>query len=107
MEKYTTLRIEAGRLTIFPFYIVKLTHFSKQRELRVRDLRSYARQTNTRLVIGGLCLLFVVGLGLIYVFYGSRAALLGFLCLVLGLAPLVLIWLALLTVEWVTKRADR
>jgi hypothetical protein len=34
-----------------------------------RDLRKYIRQTNVRLVVGALVLLFVVGDGLIYLFY--------------------------------------
>lgn len=64
-----------------------------------RDLRRYARQTNVRLIVGGLLLLFVVGDGLIYIFYGRSAALMGLLCLGLGLAPLFLIGLALWAVE--------
>ena len=61
----------------------------------VRDLRKYARQTNTRLLVGFLLLLFLVGDGLIYVFYGKEAALMGGVCLLAGLTPLLLIWLAL------------
>ena len=72
----------------------------------MRDLRQYARQTNKRLAIGALLLLFVVGGGLIYVFYGARAALLGFICLALGIAPLMLIWIALAVIEWISRRAD-
>jgi len=70
-----------------------------------RDLRRYARQTNTRLIVGGVLLLFVVGDGLIYLIYGPAAALLGMICLVAGLSPLLLIWLALTAVEWITRRA--
>lgn len=69
-----------------------------------RDLRRYASQTNVRLIAGGILLLFVVGIGLIDVFYGHSAALVGLLCLLLGLAPLVLIWGALLVIEWITQR---
>ncbi|HEX9029029.1 MAG TPA: hypothetical protein VF823_07635 [Anaerolineales bacterium] len=71
-----------------------------------RDLRRYARQTNVRLGIGGVALLFIVGLGLIAWIYGPRAALLGFVCLLAGLSPLVLIWLALAVLDWIVKRAD-
>jgi hypothetical protein len=70
-----------------------------------RDLRRYASQTNTRLILGGLLLLFVVGDGLIYVFYGRSAALLGLVCLAAGLSPLALIWLALWAIEWIANRA--
>jgi branched-chain amino acid transport system ATP-binding protein len=54
-----------------------------------RDLRRYASQTNFRLGVGGILLLFVVGDGLIYLIYGRGAALMGLLCLLLGLAPLL------------------
>jgi len=71
-----------------------------------KDLRRYAKQTNTRLILGGLLLLFIVGDGLIYLFMGREAALLGFLCLVVGLAPILLVWLILTGLEWVARRAD-
>ncbi len=70
------------------------------------DLRNYAKQTNTRLLIGGIALLFIVGDGLIYLFYGQQAALMGLICLLAGLSPLLIIWLLLLLVEWIVKRAD-
>lgn len=72
-----------------------------------RDLRRYARQTNTRLLAGGILILFLVGDGLIYLFYGRQAAMLGLLCLLTGLAPLLLIWLILMGFEWVVKRAHQ
>ena len=69
-----------------------------------RDLRKYAQQTNLRLIAGGLVLVFVVGVGLIYFFYGAAAALTGLLCLIIGLIPLILIWLMLWLIERFTKR---
>jgi hypothetical protein len=71
-----------------------------------RDLRKYARQTNVQLIVGGILLLVVVGLGLIYFFYGPGAALSGLLCLVVGLIPLVLIWLGFFILELITKRVQ-
>ena len=71
-----------------------------------RDLRSYAKQTNTRLLIGFIFLLFTIGDGLIYVFYGSEAAVTGLICIFAGLSPLVLIWLGLLMIDWIAKKAD-
>ncbi len=68
-----------------------------------RDLRRYAQQTTVRLIFGGILLLFVVGDGLIYVFYGREAALLGALCLVAGLSPLILIWLVLTVVDLIVR----
>ncbi len=72
-----------------------------------RDLRKYARQTNVRLIVGGLLVLFIVGDGLIYLFYGTGAALTGLLCLLGGLVPIVLIILFLFLLDWVVKRANR
>ena len=72
-----------------------------------RDLRKYAQQTNLRLILGGIFLLFVVGIGLIYVFYGRAAAFTGLLCLIIGLIPIILIWLMLWLLERLTKRANR
>jgi len=69
-----------------------------------RDLRKYSQQTNIRLIAGGLVLVFVVGVGLIYFFYGAAAALTGLLCLIIGLIPLILIWLMLWLIERFTKR---
>lgn len=71
-----------------------------------RDLRRYARQTNLRLLIGGILLLFLVGDGLIFMFYGREAALMGLICLILGLSPLVLIWLILYVFQWLVKQAN-
>ena len=70
------------------------------------DLRRYARQTNVHLMAGFILLLFVVGDGLIYWIYGRNAALLGVMCLVVGLLPLLLIWLILVGLEWWVKRGE-
>ena len=70
-----------------------------------RDLRQSARQTNIRLFVGFLLLLFIVGEGLIYAFYGIQAALLGLVCLLAGLAPLLLIMLALWGIDWIVHRS--
>ena len=72
-----------------------------------RDLRKYASQTNLRLIIGGLVLLFVVGDSLIYLFYGKGAALLGLFCLLGGMVPVLLTVLVLALLNWITRRADR
>lgn len=72
-----------------------------------RDLRRYARQTNLRLTVGALLLLFVVGDGLIYLIYGRGAALLGLLCLLAGLIPVFLTLLVLFLFDWIVKRGNR
>src|SRR5512133_906722 len=79
---------------------------TRRRNVNVRDLRKYASQTNVRLIVGGLLLLFIVGGGLIYLFYGPGAALTGVLCLLIGLVPIVLIMLFLWLLDWIVKRAN-
>jgi TM2 domain-containing membrane protein YozV len=69
-----------------------------------RDLRKYARQTNFRLVAGFLLVLFIVGDGLIYLFYGRNAALMGLVCLVAGLTPVILIIGVLWLIDWIARR---
>jgi hypothetical protein len=71
-----------------------------------RDLRKYVRQTNVRLIAGGLILLFIVGDGLIYLIYGSGAAVIGLLCLLGGMVPVVLVVLIMVLLDWIAKRAD-
>lgn len=65
-----------------------------------RDLRRYASRTNFWLIIGGFGALFVIGLPLIYWIYGPNAALLGLLCLLAGLVPIILV----LAVLWLLDR---
>lgn len=75
--------------------------------MSIRDLRKYARETNTRLIVGALLVLFIVGDGLIYLMYGPGAALTGLLCLIGGLVPIVLILLFLILLDWIVKRANQ
>ena len=72
-----------------------------------KDLRRYAKQTNSRLILGGILLLFVIGDGLVYIFYGGGAAVMGLVCLLAGLFPLLLIWLALMGLGWLSRRANQ
>ena len=71
-----------------------------------RDLRKYRRQTTIRLIIGGLILLFVVGTGLIYLIYGQPAAMSGFVCLAIGMVPLVAILMFFWVIDWIIKRSQ-
>ena len=71
----------------------------------MKDLREYAKQTNLRLALGAFVLLFVVGVGLIWLFYGEGAAGLGFTCLLAALFPVILIVFVFLAMEWIIKRA--
>jgi len=72
-----------------------------------RDLRAYARNTNVRLALGAFFLLFVIGVGLIYLVYGREAAVLGFFCLLAAMLPVVLTLLFLFITDWIVKRAGR
>jgi len=72
-----------------------------------RDLRKYAHQTNVRLVVGALLLIFIVGDGLIFLIYGPGTALVGLLCLLAGLVPVLIIFLVMTILDWIAKRADR
>lgn len=72
-----------------------------------RDLRKYARQTGVQLAVGAVLLLFLVGDGLIYLIYGKGAAMMGLTCLLVGLAPILLIVLLMLLLNWIVKLANR
>lgn len=72
-----------------------------------RDLRKYMKETNVRVAVGTLLLLFIVGLGLIWAIYGFGAAVSGFLCLLGAFVPIALILFALYGLDWIVKRANR
>ena len=72
-----------------------------------RDLRKYASQTNVRLIIGALVLLFVIGIALIAWLYGPMAALMGFLCLLGALVPIGLTALSLFGMDAIVKRINK
>jgi hypothetical protein len=71
-----------------------------------RDLRKYIKQTNIRLIAGALFLLFFVGDGLIFLFYGPSGALMGLLCLLGGMVPVLLVVLIMMLLDWISKRAN-
>ncbi len=70
------------------------------------DLRNYAKRTNIQLAVGAFVLLFIIGLGLIWLLYGKGAALMGLLCLLGALVPIALILLALFGMDWIVKHAN-
>jgi multisubunit Na+/H+ antiporter MnhB subunit len=71
----------------------------------LKDLREHARQTNVRLALGAFILLFVIGVGLIWLIYGGNAAGMAFTCLLAALFPVILILGIFIAIEWVLKRA--
>ncbi len=54
--------------------------------------------------MGLLILLFLVGDGLIALFWGWKSALMGVACILLGLVPLILTLLILWGIEWFVKK---
>jgi hypothetical protein len=71
------------------------------------DLREHSRQTRRRLVLGGLGLVFLVGIGLIALTYGTPAAVCGVTALLVALVPVGLILLILAILQWLADRADK
>jgi len=71
----------------------------------MRDLREYAKQSGVRMVLGAFILLFVVGVGLIWLIYGGQAAGMGLTCLLAALFPVILILGVFVGIEWVLKHA--
>jgi uncharacterized membrane protein len=69
-----------------------------------RDLRKYASSTTKRLVIGAMAILFVVGLGLIAIFYGMNAAWMGLLCILGGFAIVGLVYGIMVLIGWIAKK---
>ena len=69
-----------------------------------RDLREYTKNTKTRLVIGFLALVFLVGDGLIFLFYGREAGIFGLVCILGALIPILLIIIFMLIADRVVKK---
>ena len=65
-----------------------------------KDLRAYTRSTQARMIAGFLLLVFIVGDGLIFIFYGKGAGLAGLICLFAALLPVLLVIFFL----WVADR---
>ena len=70
-----------------------------------RDLRKYSKQTNFRLLWGAFILLFIVGVGLIWLIYGQGAGGMALVCLLAALVPIVLILGVFLAIDWILSRA--
>lgn len=68
------------------------------------DLRKYSRQTTVRLITGGILLLLIIGISLIYAFYGAGAAGLGLLCVLGGLSLVAIVLILLWLMEWIVRR---
>jgi O-antigen/teichoic acid export membrane protein len=73
----------------------------------IPDLRKYRRQTNTRLILGALIILFIIGDGLIYLFYGPNAGIMGLLCIGIGLIPIASIYIFLWVIDLIVKKSNQ
>ncbi len=70
-----------------------------------KDLRKYARDTNVRLAVGAIILLFVVGVGLVWAIYGKGAGGLAFTCLLAAAAPVLMIVFVFFAIDWILRHA--
>lgn len=64
-------------------------------------------ETNFRLILGGILLVFLVGDGLILIFMGRQAALTGLLCLLMAMVPVLMTGFVLWVMGWVVERSRR
>ena len=71
-----------------------------------RDLREYTKKTETRLLLGFLFLVFLIGDGLIFAFYGTGAGMIGLICLVGALVPVLLVILFLWIADRIVKKNE-
>jgi hypothetical protein len=70
-----------------------------------KDLRKHSRETNYRLLVGAFVLLFIVGVGLIWLIYGQGAGGMALVCLLAALVPIILILGVFLAIDWILSRA--
>ncbi len=69
-------------------------------------IMDYAAQTKLRVVLWFVFILFFVGLGLIWFFFGRNAAITGFFCLLGAGIPIGLITLFLLGLDVIVKKSQ-
>lgn len=70
-------------------------------------LAEYTAQTRFRLILWFILILFFVGLGLIWFFYGRNAAFFGLLCLLGAGIPIALIAFFLLGLDAIVKKSEK
>jgi hypothetical protein len=71
-----------------------------------KDLREYAKSTQTRLIAGFLLLVFFLGDGLIFLVYGKGAGLAGLICLMGAMLPILLIVFFLWIADRIVENRD-
>ena len=70
----------------------------------MNDLRKYSKNTTTRLVLGVILIILILGTGLISLIYGPAAAGLGLTCLLGAGVPIALIFIFLTILEAVVRK---
>jgi apolipoprotein N-acyltransferase len=68
--------------------------------------RAHRARTDRNLLLGFFALLFIVGGGLIWVFYGAGAAALGVACIALGAILTGLLALLMAGLQWLSDRLE-
>jgi hypothetical protein len=70
------------------------------------DPRRHQRQTQVRLLFGGMAVVAIVGGGIVWALYGISAAVTAVLCLVVAAGVMGLLWLILTLLESWVKEDD-
>lgn len=70
----------------------------------ISDSRSYQSRLERELIVGALLIGLVVGIGLIYLFWGESAALTGLLCFGLFLGIIAVVSVFLQAITWLGER---
>jgi hypothetical protein len=73
-------------------------------EERSKDLNTYSQQTTKRLIFGGIIIAVIIGTLLIMVFYGGRAGISGFLCILVGFIPIILTFVLFLGINYLVTK---
>lgn len=68
--------------------------------------RAHRARTDRNLLLGFFALLFIVGGGLIWYFYGASAAALGVVCIALGAILTGLVALLMVGLQWLSDRLE-
>lgn len=71
------------------------------------NLKQYNNETIRRLIYGTLIILFTVGLGLIWAFYGAGAAGMGLLCLIGASVPVLLVISVIFGMDFFMHKMDK
>ena len=77
-----------------------------KKQKRSFDPRRHRRQTQVRLIAGGLAIVVIIGGGLVWALYGLSAAVTAVMCLLAAAGVFGLLWLILTLMESWVKEDD-